>query len=132
MTRDGEDRDLPLLRPVAPEDAVGGWRGLLGVRFEDVFTVGPRERLEPVGLETWVARIRFQPGKSLPDGPQALRKTRVALELFEIRPRPGSDMQREGHQKRYLRNFLNVIRFSRAAFASSRPALTSSSALSFS
>lgn len=62
MRRDGDDRQLTLVRPIAPEDAVGTWRTVLGISLEDllvgvvrvferVVLVGRQGRMPGIGAE---------------------------------------------------------------------------------
>ena len=52
MRGDSDDGDLSFLRPVAPEEPVGGWRVLLNVSLENFLLriVGVFQGVEDVGL----------------------------------------------------------------------------------
>ena len=59
LRRDREDRQLSLSGSVAPKDAVGAGRFVLGVRLEDILSVRAFKRVVFVGIEAWVAQARL-------------------------------------------------------------------------
>jgi hypothetical protein len=59
MRRDCDDRDLIFPRAVAPEDAIGARRSVLGVGFEDflLFVVRIGDAVKFVGLEAGMTGV---------------------------------------------------------------------------
>jgi hypothetical protein len=64
----GDDRDHSSHRAVIPEDTVGSWRFLLGIRFEDLFPIGPREGPKFVRLQRTMMQVGFKKPQAFPDG----------------------------------------------------------------
>ena len=54
------DRYLVFIRSAIPENSVGGRRRLLGIGFEDLFSPGPGEAGELMGLKVFVSWVLRQ------------------------------------------------------------------------
>ena len=93
MSRDCDDRDLPFVRTVTPEDSVGGRRRLFRISLEHIFAVWTYQRLEFVGLETGVARIRLESSQGLTNRSETLREAGIVLKLLECCLCSGREVQ---------------------------------------
>ena len=84
MRRYGDDRNHSSLRAIIPEDPIGTRCFLLGVCFEDLFTIRPFEGSKFVGVQGGMSQVGFKKPQAFSDGFENIPWRRVVLNLPEV------------------------------------------------
>lgn len=97
MWRDGDDRNFFFVRPIEPENSIGGWGFILGVSLKDFLSIWPRESAIFMGVQTWMPWIGFKVAEGLSNGLEALEEAGISSKRFEVRFGLWREFQVEGH-----------------------------------
>ncbi len=85
MLGDGDDRDFFFVRPIEPENSIGGWGFILSIGLEDFLSVWPCESAVFMSVQTRMSWIGFKVTEGLSNGLEAFEETRISSKQFEIR-----------------------------------------------
>jgi len=80
----GDDRNHSSLRAIIPEDPIGTRCFLLGVCFEDLFTVRPFKGTKFMRVQGGMSQVGFKKPQAFPDGFENIPLRRVVFNLPEI------------------------------------------------
>ncbi len=88
----GDDRDHSFPRAIIPEDPAGARCFLLGVGFEDFFTVWPLKGSKFVRVQRGMPQVGLKQSEAFPDGFKDIPLRGVVLKLAKVSIGLGTSM----------------------------------------